>query len=102
MRTLLVVAFALLLGACAGTTATPDDEFNRLAAQVESEIRAAEKTGFLWRDSERLLQDARTAQKEGRHDDARKLANRALKQAKLAQQQAQNGANTAPAYPKNP
>jgi hypothetical protein len=102
MRTLLVVALASVLGACAGTTTTPDDEFSQLAAQIEREIRAAEQTGFLWRDTERLLRDARSAQKEGRHDDARKLANRALKQAQLAQQQARAGANAGPRYPKSP
>jgi hypothetical protein len=99
LRIALLVALAFLIGACARPASTPDDEFSRFAARVESEIRIAEKAGFLWRDTDKLMQDARAAQREGRYDDAMKLANQALRQAQLAQQQARKNANAGPAYP---
>jgi hypothetical protein len=94
-----------MLNACAApdhppAASTVNDEFSRLAAEVELEIRAAEKTGFLWRDTEQVLREARLAQSEGRYDDARTLANKALHQAKLAQQQARDNADAKPVYPK--
>lgn len=103
-RLIAVVAIAVALSACATGRPTPttsaSDEFSRLAADVEREIRAAERTGFLWRDTEQILRDARLAQAEGRYEDAKQLANRAMRQARLAQQQARDNANAAPVYPK--
>lgn len=97
---ILLVTTITALAACAGPGSTPDDEFVRFAAQVENEIRLAERSGFLWRDTEKLLSDARQAQKAGRHDEAMKLADSALKQAQLAQQQARQNANAGPQYPR--
>ena len=95
----LFVLVALLLVGCATPATTPADEFTRLAAKVENEIRVADKTGFLWRDTEGLLQSAREAQLGGRHEEAMRLANMALKQAQLAQAQARENANAGPHYP---
>jgi hypothetical protein len=95
----LFVLVAFLLAGCATPATTPADEFTRLAARVENEIRVADKTGFLWRDTEGLLQSARDAQLAGRHDEAMRLANAALKQAQLAQTQARENANAGPHYP---
>jgi hypothetical protein len=99
------ISFALTLAilctglvACASKPASEDDAFNRLAGQADKEIAQAEKLGFLWRDTETLLAEARKANKEGRHDDAMKLAQQTLKQAQLAQQQAQSNANAGPSY----
>jgi hypothetical protein len=95
----LLVLVASLLAGCATPATTPADEFTRLAAKVENEIRVADKTGFLWRDTEGLLQSAREAQLGGRHEEAMRLANIALKQAQLAQVQARENANAGPSYP---
>ena len=95
----LLVLAALLVSGCATPPTTPADEFARLAATVESDIRLAEKTGFLWRDTEGLLQRAREAQLSGRHEEAMQLANTALRQAQLAQAQARENANAGPHYP---
>src|SRR5690348_12509346 len=89
----------IVLAACAGGPTTEDDVFNRLAVQTDSEIRRAENTGFLWRDTEQVLADARKASREGRHNDAMELAQKALRQAQLAQQQAKDSANAVPSYP---
>ncbi len=104
MKLPFAIAVACVLAACAGTSNVPseDESFNRLAAQTELEIRQAEKAGFLWRDTEPLLADARKAKKEGRDDEAMKLVRRALRQAQLAQQQARDNANAGPSYPTNP
>lgn len=105
-RFLTIVAVITTLGACSpartptNAAAVSNDEFSRLAAQVETEIRAAEKTGFLWRDTEQILRDARAAQRDGRRDEAVQLANKALRQAQQAQQQARDSANATPIYPK--
>ena len=103
-RILIVVAVATALGACStgrpASAVFANDEFSRLAADVEREIRAAEKTGFLWRDTDQLLREARLAQSEGRYEDAKQLANKARRQAELAQQQARDNANAGPVYPK--
>ncbi len=100
MKILFAVSFTVVLAACASTPSpTSQDEFSRLAAQTENEIRQAEKTGFLWRDTEKLLQEARQTQKAGQHDQAMKLARQAIKQAQLAQQQAKQNANAGPVYP---
>jgi hypothetical protein len=108
MKRILSIAavMATALAACApartpiAASAAQSDEFALLVARTETEIRAAEKTGFLWRDTEQLLRDARSAQREGRRDDAMQLANKALRQAQLAQQQARDNTKAAPTYPK--
>lgn len=97
-KILLAVTLAAALAACS-TPSTDNDAFNALAAQAENEIREAEKVGFLWRDTEQLLADARQANRQGRHDEAMKLAQKALKQAELAQQQAKDNAKAGPSYP---
>ena len=105
MKRILPIVGVLMLTACGTTGPSPSatsasDEFSRLAAEVEHEIRVTEKTGFLWRDTEKILRDARLAQSEGRYDEAKQLAHKAMRQAKLAQQQALDNANARPVYPK--
>jgi hypothetical protein len=96
------ITLATLLVACAGAPVQQADRFNQLAAQTENEIREAEKTGFLWRDTESLLAEARKAMSEGRHEEAMKLAEQSLRQAQLAQQQARANASAGPSYPSSP
>lgn len=87
--------------------AAKNEEYNQLAAQAENEIKLADKTGFLWRDTEKFMEqskaakaaadkarqsgDSAAAKKE--FDQAMKLAKEALTQAKLAEQQAKDQAN---------
>ncbi len=104
-QTLMVCTLVVALGGCASIVR--NDEYNKLAAQAESEIKLADKTGFLWRDTEKFLKDskeakaaAEKAEKDGdratahkEFDKAMKLAQKALKEAQLAQQQARDNAN---------
>src|SRR3990172_2896062 len=75
---------AVSLAGCAG--GAQDKEYNDLAAQAENEIKLANKTGFLWRDTEKFLKESKEAKEAG---DTEK----AMKQAQLAQQQAKDNAN---------
>jgi hypothetical protein len=100
MKTISIAVTALLLTACASPDAmsVATDEYTRLSSQVEKEIAATEKTGFLWRDTEKLVADARTAQSQGKQDDALTLLRKALRQTQLAQKQAQDNANAGPTF----
>jgi ElaB/YqjD/DUF883 family membrane-anchored ribosome-binding protein len=55
--------------------------------------------GFLWSDTENLLLQSKQAQARGDKKRAKALAEQALKQAQLAQQQAREQANPEAVYP---
>jgi len=109
-KAFLIGTAAVALAGCAGSY--NDDEYNQLAAQAENEIKLADKTGFLWSNTEKFMQESKeakaaadkarkdgdraTAQKE--FDNAMKLAKQALTQAKLAEQQALDNANPVAHY----
>ncbi len=93
-RILLSTALIAALAGCAGTTGQgPQDDYSRLVAQTENEIKLAAKTGFLWRDTEELLKQSEDAKAAGDMNKAMKLAKEALRQAQLAQEQARENAN---------
>ena len=91
---------------------TKNAEYNKLVAQAENEIKLADKTGFLWRDTEKFLKESKEAkaaadkaQKDGdratahkEFDTAMKLAQTAMQQAQMAQQQARDNANPVISY----
>jgi uncharacterized protein YceK len=106
MKNLLVICtLAVALVGCASVV--NDDEYNQLATQAENEIKLADKTGFLWTGTEKLMKDSKAAKaaadkalKDGdrtmaknEFDKAMKLAKKAMKEAQLAQQQAKDNAN---------
>lgn len=100
---LFFAAAAFALAGCASTggtatTAAPaapvaDPELDKLVAQAKSEIQLANKTGFLWNNTEGFLKQAEEAKAKGENDKAKKLAKKALKEAQLAQEQAKSQAN---------
>lgn len=107
-RTLTFCILAVAVTGCASGIIR-NDEYNQLVAQAENEVKLADKTGFLWRDTDKFLKDSKEAKaaaekavKEGdrvtaygEFDKAMKLAQKALKQAQLAQQQAKDNAHPA-------
>lgn len=93
-KVLLVTAAIMLIGGCASNNA----EFDSLVAQAEKEIKVAKSMDFLWRDTEKVLAEAKKAQDAGEDAEATKLAKKALNQAKLAQKQAKDNANVRPVY----
>lgn len=89
-KTLLAATLLTLIAGCAGTNR--EAEFDQLAAEADNEIKLASKAGFLWRDTEKFLSEAKAARAKGELDTALKLARKALSQARLAQQQARDNA----------
>lgn len=90
-KALLASTLALALAGCAG--AALDKEYQQVVAQAEQEIKVADQMGFLWRDTEKFLKEAKEAYAAGDKEKALKLAKKALKQAQLAQEQAKANAN---------
>lgn len=101
-KTLIVslLAGSFALAGCAGQTSQTggDKEFNELVAKAEQEIKLAAKSGFLWTNTEKFLEDAKAAQKQGDMNKAMSLAKKALDEAQLAQQQAKTEANPKPNF----
>ena len=101
-RTLMLCALTLAFVGCASTI--NKDEYNKLAEQAENEIKLANKTGFLWLNTEKTMKESREAMDaaiaasdsatgENEYNKAMKLAKKALQEAKLAQQQARDNAS---------
>ncbi|MBI3545816.1 MAG: hypothetical protein HY081_04390 [Gammaproteobacteria bacterium] len=94
-KVLLLIALTLSLSSCAWWSSmwsSKDKEYDDVVVQAQNEIKLADKTGFLWRDTEKFLKDAEEAKAAGDMDKAIKLAQKALKQAQMAQQQAKDNA----------
>lgn len=106
---LLTACLALTLGGCAEMDTKPtaaakpaamvSPELDKTIADAEKEIAAAKKIG-IWRDTEKFLEEAKTAKAEGKADEAMKKAKTALKEAQLAQKQAMAEADAKPHFPK--
>lgn len=112
MKTALTLcALTLIMAGCSwwngiGTESPQEANYSQLVTQAENEIKIAEKTGFLWNNTEKFLKDSKEAKIEA--DNARKsgdstkadaemakavkLVNKAIKEAQLAQQQARDNA----------
>ncbi len=115
-KLVLLFSFAALLSACAGqsgtkpsssagpaatTTTSPaasSSAVDQAIAQAEAEIKAAKGANALWSNTEQFLEDAKKAKADGKNEDALKLANKAAKHAKLAQQQAKENTNARPHF----
>ncbi len=106
-KLVLLFSFAALLSACAGqpetkpSSAAPaasSSAVDQAIAQAEAEIKAAKDAKALWSNTEKFLEDAKKAKADGKNEDALKLANKAAKHAKLAQQQAKENANVRPQF----
>lgn len=117
-KTLILCSLFVLLSGCAwwhglwSDSPVNNDEYSKLAVQAENEIKLADKTGFLWSTTEKMLSDSKEAKaaadkaaKSGdmaaaksEFDTAMKLAQKAMKQAQLAQQQARDNANPPVSY----
>lgn len=99
---LLTACLALTLGGCAEMDTKPaaasNTALDEAIASAEKEIAAAKKVG-LWLHTEKFLDDAKAAKTAGKDDEALKLAKKALKQAQLAQKQAQADTDAKPYYP---
>ena len=95
---LLVCALLLMLGGCASNDKGPSS-YDELYGHAQSATALAKRMGFLWSDTERLLQESARASYRGDKKTAKRLAREALEQAQLAQQQAQQQADPQVRYP---
>jgi len=101
-QTLILCAITLAIVGCA--SGIDKEEYNKLAAEADNEIKLASKTGFLWTNTEKFLTESKEAMgaataatdkatRESEYNKAMKLAKKALSEAKMAQQQAKDNAN---------
>jgi len=96
-NSLLLAAVILALSACA-TAPEPADADKAIAA-AEKEVAAAKKSGNLWNNTEKFLDEAKKAQKAGDTKGAIKNAKKAMDEAKLAQVQKMDQANPKVHFP---
>lgn len=86
VSSVLAISLGILVGCANGPS------FNELAASAEKEMKIAKSMNYLWRDTEKIM-------KEARKNNDKKLAKKALDQAKMAQAQAKAEANPRVVYP---
>ncbi|MBI1425512.1 MAG: SoxXA-binding protein [Gammaproteobacteria bacterium] len=100
------VAAGLALGGCAssggmsGESSAMATEAQATAAiaAAQNELKMATAANNVWRDTGKDLEKAEKAAKEGKYDEAVKLANAAKDQAALAVQQAAEQKDAGPRY----
>ena len=84
-----VAAVALAAGAWPSLASADDAEAFKAAYEAaEAARKAAAKLGFEWRDTRKMLRQARDLAKKGEYAKAVELANRARRQGELAVMQA--------------
>ena len=98
MRKLLVYALLFTLAGCASDGKGPSS-YDELYAHAQSATALAKRMGFLWSETEQLLQESARASYRGDKKTAKRLAREALEQAELAQQQARQQADPQVRYP---
>jgi len=81
-----ITAGALTLGGCATIKMGMDAE--SAISKAETQIAAAEKDHYLWRDTKNHLKGAKKAYADDDYETALKLANKAISEATLAEKQA--------------
>jgi len=96
-NSLLLAAVILALSACA-TAPEPADADKAIAA-AEKEVAAAKQSGNLWNNTEKFLDAAKKAKKDGDVKGAIKNAKKAMDEAKLAQVQKMDQANPKVHFP---
>ena len=89
-RRLLAAGVAAVVLACGAPHASASDEATYKAAFDAALVarRAAAEAGFEWRDTRKMLRQARSLAKKGEYAKAVELANRARRQGELAVMQA--------------
>ncbi len=89
----LLLAATLLATACASQgpsePAATAESANQAIVAAEAAAKQAQEVGYQWRDTEKLIQDAKAAAAKRDFATAQKLANAAAQQGKLALEQQQ-------------
>lgn len=74
------------------------DQADAIISSAKTEVAAAKKSGNEWRDTDKLLGEAVKMRENYRADEAVKLAQQALDEAKLAVAQAASQADAKPYF----
>lgn len=82
-------------GSSSGGAVTKDSVAAAIAA-AETALKKAESQGGGWRDTDKLIKDAKAALEKGELDTAMKLAKTAEEEGKLGEQQAMENKNSKP------
>ncbi len=77
-------------------SAPTKDSVNAAIAAAEAAVKKADAVGGGWRDTEKLVKEAKVAAEKGELDNAAKLAKIALEEAKLGEQQAMDSRGAKP------
>ena len=96
----LVLVLPVLLVGCAavGPDGKPEPSVSQLVANAEMQYKAAEEQGIVWNTTEKNIETAKKAKDELEVDKAIKAAKKALKEIKLAQEQAKASADIKPTF----
>ena len=89
-------AIALFATSLVGCESGPS--YDDLVAEANKEIAVAKKMKYEWRDTGKIMKQAQKAKDSGDSAKAKKLVQKAIDQAKIAQQQAAAEANPKPHY----
>jgi len=100
MKTLLLAtSAALFLNACASTPpATSEADASAAISMAEQKTQQARKVNYEWRDTGKIIKQAKAAAKKGDMDDAIKLANKASRQSDNALIQYAEQKNAKPSF----
>lgn len=99
----IAIVVALMLGACAGgggekaAAASAEDAQAAIAAAKDATKKAG-SVGYEWRDTGKMIKSAEAALKEGKVEDAIKLANKAKRQSENAYAQYEANKGAGPRY----
>ena len=97
-KLLLITAIALGLSACASAPTVTKEDASAAIAAAEMETKRAAEVKYEWRDTGKLIKEAKEAMKKEDYATAQKLANKAARQSTLAIQQYHDQKNAGPAF----
>ena len=96
---LLAASAALFLHACASTPPTASsEEANAAISTAEQKTQQARDVNYEWRDTGKIIKQAKSALKKGEMDTAIKLANKASRQSDNALKQYAQQLDAGPSF----
>ncbi len=99
-KTALLAILTLAVGGCATHMAQRHPTAAQTIAAAENAVDSAHKAHVdLWINTTKYIEEAKELNSAGKTTDAMNLANKALAEVRLAEQQAQNNFNAGPSYP---
>ncbi|UCE89590.1 MAG: SoxXA-binding protein [Pseudomonadota bacterium] len=97
----IAIVVALMLSACAGGEKAPAvsaEDAQAAIAAAKDATNKAKSVGYEWRDTGKVIKGAEAALKEGKVEDAIKLANKAKRQSENAYAQYEANKGAGPRY----